>query len=154
MTDDFVSFDVFPGDVSEAAPAPDPAEQNAKPPAQPITEKEREQLQAYKNCFELLEHELCAIDERHKNDAQPEDSEATKELKAVRKELQDLKDALAMQAKQQQSAPQPMPQQPAFQMPPPPQMMYSSPFGSGFSVPYMSTPNFQPTIPNMTNFKQ
>lgn len=150
MTDDFVSFDVFPGEVAEqTTPAPDPVPNSQ--PAQPITEKEREQLQAYKNCFELLEQELCSIDDRHKNDAQPEDSEATKELKAVRKELQDLKDALAMQAKQQQS--QPM-QQPAFQMQPPPQMMYSSPFGSGFSVPYMSTPNFQPTIPNMTNFKQ
>lgn len=160
MAEEFLSFDVSPEDITSTANDADVGDPEKNKPAapasaatQPVTEKEREQLQAYRRCFDLLEQELSAIDDRHKNDAQPEDSEATKELKAVRKELQDLKDAIALQKQQQQQIQQSMPQQPAFQMPPP-QMMYSSPFGSGFNVPYMSTPNFQPTIPNLTNFKQ
>jgi hypothetical protein len=167
MTEEFLSFDVFPEDLTSTASVGDleknkPAatsEQTAAPASaatQPVTEKEREQLQAYRRCFETLEQELSAIDERHKNDVEPEDSKATQELKAVRKELQDLKDAIAMQKQQQQQMPpqmQQIPQQP-FTMQPTPQMMYSSPFGSGFSVPFFNTPNFQPTIPNMTNFKQ
>lgn len=135
--EEMVSVEISPLDFSSGDPVTEKKENR------PATDKEREQLNAYRKCFDALHADLEKIEERHKNDAQPNDSEATRELKAVRQELQELKDALSRQ--------QPQPQY--FQPQQPPQMMYSAPFSNGFNVPYMQTPNFQPTIPNLMNIK-
>lgn len=132
---DFVAFDL-PQSASD-------------PVRQPAAEEEPqrgsialEQLQAYKNCFERLQADLAAIEERHKNDVLPADSEATKELKAVRAELEELKKSIvnAQQQQPQFAQPQIVPQ-------------YQQPMFGAFSVPYMATPTIQPTIPNMLNHK-
>lgn len=139
---DFVAFDL-PQSASD-------------PVRQPTAEEEPqrgsvalEQLQAYKNCFERLQEELSAIEERHKNDISPSDSEATKELKAVRAELEELKKSI-VNAQQQQ----PQFQQPQFAQPQiVPQFQHPQTMFGGFSVPYMATPTIQPTIPSMINHK-
>lgn len=130
---DFVAFD-----LNASGPASDPV---SSPVSASVAE---EQLQAYQKCFELLQEELKAIEERHKNDVLPADSEATKELKAVRAELEELKKSLS-------SVPQ-YQQQPQFAQP---QIVpqYQQPIFGGLSIPYMATPTIQPTIPNMLNHK-
>ena len=140
---DFIAFDL---PLSASDPVRQPAAEEEEPQRGSIA---LEQLQAYKNCFDRLQEELSAIEERHKNDISPSDSEATKELKAVRAELEELKKSI-VNAQQQQ----PQFQQPQFAQPQiVPQFQQPQTMFGGFSIPYMATPTIQPTIPSMINHK-
>lgn len=119
-------------------------------------DKSLAQLDAYVRCFAALQVELAEIEQRFGADSAAVDdplkaltgevSGCKAEMAELRKMLEDLRNAPAVQAQGQPMPQQQQPQQ--FYYQPQPQMVTPAP------LPYIQTPNFTPLMPAMPNFNR
>lgn len=129
------------------------------PPLSENRDKSLAQLDAYVRCFAALQVELAEIEQRFGADPVTADdplktltgevSGFKAEMAEMRKMLEDLRNAPAVQA--QAMLQQQQPQQPFYYQPQPqpqPQMVTTAP------LPYIPTPNFTPLMPAMPNFNR
>lgn len=126
------------------------------PPLSENRDKSLAQLDAYVRCFAALQVELAKIEQRFGADPVTADdplkaltgevSGCKAEMAELRKMLEDLRNAPAVQAQGQPMPQQQQPQQ--FYYQPQPQMVTPAP------LPYIQTPNFTPLMPAMPNFNR